>query len=187
MTKFRLLHVLLFSFLIFQIGTAQNKYYGLKKAQIKKLSTVQLTNGLKSFPESYLYGMHGDSLILLTDVSTWVQPTFFAKSKISISGYTELVISSRADRRRKSLIWGTIIGAVSYAVVQKSSAQKPYERTVAQSLAGQPSNSGQIEGVIAGVTGFGFGMIIGQTLAKRKMNLKKQRRAALKTLKEFSY
>jgi len=187
MTKFRLLLVLSFSFLAFQTGIAQTEYYGLKKAQIKKLSTVQLINGVKSFPESYLYGMHGDSLILLTDVSSWTQPTFFAKSKISIAGYEELIISSRADRRKKSMIWGTILGAVSYAVVKKSSAQKPYERTVAQSLVGQPSNSGQIEGIIAGVTGFGMGMIIGQTLAKRKINLKKQRRAALKTLKEFSY
>jgi len=116
-----------------------------------------------------------------------VQPTFFAKSKISIAGYTELIISSRADRRKKSLIWGTILGAVSYAVVQKASSQKSYERTVSQILIGQPSNSGQIEGIIAGVTGFGIGMIIGQTLSKRKMNLRKQKRAALKTLKEFSY
>ena len=187
MTKLRPLLIFLFSFLTFQMGTAQTEYYGLKKAQIKKLSTVELKNGLKSFPESYLYGMHGDSLILLTDVSSWVQPTFFAKSKISIAGYTELIISSRADRRKKSLIWGTILGAVSYAVVQKASSQKSYERTVSQILIGQPSNSGQIEGIIAGVTGFGIGMIIGQTLSKRKMNLKKQKRAALKTLKEFSY
>jgi len=62
MTKLRPLLIFLFSFLTFQMGTAQTEYYGLKKAQIKKLSTVELKNGLKSFPESYLYGMHGDSL-----------------------------------------------------------------------------------------------------------------------------
>lgn len=188
MIKIRhLLLTLLVLALACQVSLAQKEYHGLTKSEIKKLSTIELSKGEKKFPPSYLYGMHGDSLILLTDVSHWNEPTFFAKSKISIGGYDELLVSSRAERRRKSMIWGTIFGGLSYALVQRATSTKSYETTISKTILGQQPSNGQIEGVIAGVTGFGFGMIIGQTVAKRKMNLRKQQRKALRDLKEFSY
>ena len=182
-----LISTLLILALAFQISIAQKDYYGLSKKEIKNLSTIELVKGNKKFPESYMYGMHGDSLILLTDVSSWNEPTFFAKSKISIGGYDELIVSSKAERKRKSMLWGALFGGLSYAVALKSTKTKAYERTVSKTILGQKSNNGQIEGVMAGITGFGFGMIIGQTLAKRKLNLRKQQRKALRELREFSY
>jgi len=182
-----LLSTLLILALAFQISIAQKEYHGLTKSEIRKLSSIELIKGEKKFPESFLYGMHGDSLILLTDVSHWNEPTFIAKTKVSIGGYDELIISSRAERRRKAMIWGTILGGISYAAAQQATKTKSYETTISKSILGQQPSNGQIEGVIAGVTGFGLGMIIGQTLAKRKMNLRKQQRKALRDLREFSY
>jgi len=155
--------------------------------EVKQLSTVQLIKGEKKFPESYLYGMKGDSLILLTDISGWNEKTVYAKSKISIAGYDELLVSSRADRRRKSVLWGTLIGGVSFALAQRNAKANSSERSVGKNLLGQALNQGYIEGTIAGVTGFGIGMIIGQWTAKRKINLRKQQRRALRDLREFSY
>ena len=85
------------------------------------------------------------------------------------------------------MLWGAILGAASFAVVQGATQTKSYERTVSKAVLGQKEHKGYIEGVIAGVTGFGAGMIIGQTLAKRKFNLKSQKRKAMKDLREFSY
>ncbi len=170
------------------ISTAQQHYFGLSKMQIKQLSTVNLISGEKEFPESYLYGMHGDSLVLLTDISTWNEKSIFAKSKISIAGYDELTISTRAERRRKSLLWGTLIGAASFAIAKNVVTNKPYEQqSVGKAVLGQRPFNGNIVGTIAGVTGFGVGMVIGQVTAKRRISLKKQKRKALRQLKEFSY
>jgi len=169
------------------LATAQKESIGLSKMQIKQLSTVQLVKGDKVFPESYLYGMHGDSLVLLTDISGWNDQSLFAKSKISVSKYDELHISSRAERRRKSVLWGSIIGAVSFAIARNATKTSNGERSVGKRVLGQQAHNGYIEGTIAGVTGFGFGMIIGQTLAKRKFNLRKQKRKALRELKAFNY
>lgn len=187
MNKFRLCISFLLVVFVMQLGTTQQKYFKLSKREIKQLSTVELVKGMKKFPESYLYGMHGDNLILLTDISKWNEPTVFAKSKISVEGYDELIISNKADRRQKSLLWGGLLGAVSYAAVKKATETKPYETTISKLITGQQPNNGQIEGVIAGITGFGLGMIIGQTLSKRKMNLKKQKKASMRKLREFTY
>lgn len=155
--------------------------------QIKQLSTVQLVKGEKVFPESYLFGMHGDSLVLLTDISAWNDKSLFAKSKISVSRYDELHISSKAERTRKSVLWGSIIGAVSFAVARKATKTDFNEQSVGKRVLGQQPHQGYIEGTIAGVTGFGIGMIIGQTLAKRKFNLRSQKRKAMKELRAFQY
>ncbi len=194
MMRCRLLISFLFVAFAFQISSAQNffnknptKYHRLTKSQIKNLSTVELSKGTKIFPESYLYGMKGDSLILLTDISKWNENSIFAKSNISVSNYDELILTSKAERRQKSALWGAILGGLSYALVQKATATKSYERTISKILTGQQSNNGQLEGVIAGVTGMGLGMIIGQTLAKRKFNLKKQKKASMRKIKEFTY
>jgi len=194
MLRFRLLiSFLLFAFAI-QISSAQSflnknpkKYHNLTKSEIKKLSTVELSKGLKVFPESYLYGMKGDSLILLTDISGWNDPTAFAKSSISVSNYDQLILTNKAERRKKSAIWAAILGGLSYAIVQKATETKPFERNVSQLITGQQANTGQMEGIIAGITGAGLGMIIGQTLAKRKFNLKKQKKASMRKIKEFSF
>lgn len=184
---FRILTLLLLVLFLSPTTHAQQRYFGLTKMQVKRLSTVSLINGEKEFPESYLYGMHGDSLILLTDISAWEENSIFAKSKISIAGYEELTISSRAERRRKSVLWGSIIGAASYAIAQRATQDNFLERSVGKTLLGQRPFQGYIVGTIAGITGFGAGMVIGQVLAKRKISLKKQKRKALKQLKEFSY
>ena len=194
MLRFRLLiSFLLFAFAI-QISSAQSflnknpkKYYNLTKSEIKKLSTVELSKGLKVFPESYLYGMKGDSLILFTDISGWNDPTAFAKSNISVSNYDQLILTNKAERRKKSAIWAAILGGLSYVVVQKATETKPFERNVSQLITGQQANTGQMEGIIAGITGAGLGMIIGQTLAKRKFNLKKQKKASMRKIREFSF
>ena len=194
MTTPKLIAVLLLVIGFATTNTAQNKlfnfqdkYFGLSKMQIKQLSTVQLIKGEKKFPESYLYGMKGDSLILLTDISEWNEKSLFAKSKISTAKYDELVVSSKADRRRKSVLWGTLIGAASFAIAQKASRTHNGERSVGKRVLGQAAHNGYIEGTIAGVTGFGIGMIIGQAVAKRKINLRTQKRKALRELREFSY
>ncbi len=163
------------------------KHHKLTKAEIKKLSTVELSKETKVFPESYLYGMKGDSLILLTDISGWNDPSIFAKSTISVSNYDKLILTNKAERLKKSALWGGILGALSYAVVQNATANKPFERSVTQLITGQRANTGQLEGIIAGVTGMGLGMIIGQTLAKRKFNLKNQKKASMRKIKEFTY
>ena len=194
MLRFRLLISFLFCAFAIQVCSAQNflnknpkKHHKLTKSQIKKLSTVELSKGIKVFPESYLYGMKGDSLILLTDISRRDESSIFAKSNISVVNYDELILTNRAERLRKSALWGGILGGLSYAIVQRSTANKPFERNVAQLITGQKANTGQLEGIIAGVTGMGLGMIIGQTLAKRKFNLKKQKKDSLRKLKAFTY
>jgi len=185
MPRLLLLSILFCS--VFSFVNAQKDYIGLSKMQIKQLSTVQLVKGEKAFPESYLYGMHGDSLVLLTDISNWNDKSLYAKSKISVSRYDELHITSRAERRRKSVIWGSIIGAASFAIARNVARTSNDERSVGKRVLGQQPHNGYIEGTIAGVTGFGVGMIIGQTLAKRTFNLRKQKRKALRELKAFNY
>ena len=159
----------------------------LKPKEIKKLTFIQLEGGEKKFPDSYLFGMRDDNLILATDIATkWSDKSLFVKSEVNIKKYDYLVMLNRKEKHRKMAIWGAIFGAAGYYIFQKEAIPTPYE-TRNKSILGQPTNNGRIEGIIGAITGAGFGIIIGNQLAKRRVNLRKQRTKAVRKLKEFSF
>lgn len=159
----------------------------LKPKEIKKLTFIQLEGKDKKFPDSYLLGMRDNNLILATDIAeNWADKTLFVKSEINLKHYDYLTMVNRKEKHRKMAIWGAIFGAVGYYVAQKESQATPFELRN-KTILGQPPNRGIIEGVMGGITGAGFGIIIGSHLAKRRINLKRQKTKAVRQLKEFSF
>ena len=160
----------------------------LKPKEIKKLTMIQLEGkDEKKFPDSYLLGMRDERLILATDIATnWTDKSLYVKSEVNLRNYTHLTMLNRKEKHRKMAIWGAIFGAAGYYFVQSNAA--PTEREARNKiLLGQDTNNGVIEGVIGGITGAGFGMIVGRFLAKRRINLRKHRTKAVRKIKEFSF
>lgn len=171
-----------------QVKRYQNKNkLKLKPKEIKKLTFIQLEGGDKKFPDSYLLGMRDNNLILATDIAeNWSDKSLFVKSEVNLKYYDHLTMVNRKEKLRKMGIWGAIFGAAGYYFVQKKALPTPYEVRNKRIL-GQPINNGRVEGIMGAITGAGFGMIIGNQLAKRRMNLKRQNTKAVRKLKEFSF
>lgn len=177
------------------LGVAQTKakpYHSnnqlkLKPKEIKKLTFIQLQGKDKMFPDSYLLGMRDNNLILATDIARqWTDKTLFVKSEVNLKNYDYLTMINRGEKHRKMAIWGAVFGAVGYYIAQKNSQPTAYE-VRNKTILGQPTNSGVMEGIMGGITGVGFGMIIGGQLAKRRVNLNRQKTKAVRKLKEFSF
>ena len=159
----------------------------LKPKEIRKLTFIQLEGGEKKFPDSYLLGMRDNNLILATDIAQkWSDKSLYVKSEVNLKFYDHLVMLNRKEKHRKMAIWGAIFGAAGYYFARKKALPTPFE-VRNKTLLGQPTNNGVIEGVMGGITGAGFGLIIGTHLAKRRINLRKQRTKAVRKLKEFSF
>ncbi len=159
----------------------------LKPREIKKLTFIQLQGGDKQFPDSYLLGMRDNNLILATDIAQkWSDKSLFVKSEVNLKYYDHLLMVNRKEKLRKMGIWGAIFGAAGYFFAQKKALPTPYE-VRNKSILGQPTNNGRIEGIMGAITGVGFGMIIGNQLAKRRINLKRNNTKAVRKLKEFSF
>lgn len=159
----------------------------LKPKEIRKLTFIELQGKDKKFPDSYLLGMRDDNLILATDIADkWTDKSLFVKSEINLKNYDFLTMVNRKEKLRKMAIWGAIFGAVGYYVTQKQSQATPFELRN-KTILGQTPNNGYIEGIMGGITGAGFGIIIGGQLAKRRINLKRQKTKAVRKLKEFSF
>ncbi|MEM9888166.1 MAG: hypothetical protein AAF849_19895 [Bacteroidota bacterium] len=137
----------------------------------RTLDKVTLYKADHSFPESYLKQVNKDSMVLLTDVSTWLEPPLYARTKLHTKDYDYMVISPYKDRLRNSLIWGAILGSVSYYFSREISRTKANDVSITQRITRQPGHDGVIPGIIGGVTGFGIGIIIGQHISKKKVKL----------------
>ncbi len=159
----------------------------LKPKEIKKLTFIQLEGKDKKFPDSYLLGMRDNNLILATDIAEkWTDKSLFVKSEVNLKHYDYLTMVNQKEKHRKMAIWGAIFGAVGYYVAQKESQATSFELRN-KTILGQAPNNGVIEGIMGGITGAGFGIIIGTQLAKRRVNLKRQKTKAVRKLKEFSF
>jgi len=157
----------------------------LKPREIRKLTFIELVKGEKKFPDSYLLGLRDDNLILATDISSWVDDPLFVKSEIALKNYDHLIILERHTKMKKMALWGALLGAGGYWLVNKNSKATPLELRN-KTLLGQKPNNGIIESVIGGVTGFALGTIIGRHLAKKKISVKNQQRV-IRQLKEVSF
>ncbi len=159
----------------------------LKPKEIKKLTFIQLEGRDKKFPDSYLLGMRDNNLILATDIAEkWTDKSLYVKSEINLKYYDHLTMVNQKEKHRKMAIWGAVFGAAGYYFAQKKSQATPFELRN-KTILGQPPHSGIIEGIMGGITGVGFGIIIGTQLAKRRINLKSQKTKAVRKLKEFSF
>ena len=159
----------------------------LKPAEIKKLTFIELRGKNKRFPDSYLLGMRDDNLILATDIADkWMDNSLYVKSEINLKHYDYLTMVNRKEKIRKTAIWGAIFGAIGYFVTQRQSQATSFE-VRNKLILGQEPNNGVIEGIMGGITGVGFGIIVGSQLAKRRINLKRQKTKAVRKLQEFSF
>jgi len=160
----------------------------IKPKEIKKLTFIQLEGrNEKKFPDSYLLGMRDDNLILATDISSGFRDKAnYVKAEVNLKNYDYLTMVNRKEKFKKMAIWGSIFGALGYYFVQKNSKPSPYEARN-KIILGQPVNNGVAEGIMGGITGAGFGIIIGAQLARKRINLKNQSRKAVRKLKEFSF
>jgi len=157
----------------------------LKPNKIRGLTLVQLEKGKKKFPDSYLLGLRDDKLILATEISSLMNEALFVKSEISLFKYDYLTILDPKVQRRKSLIWGTLLGAGSYWWINQNLRSKPLEARQRVFL-GQRADSDFIVSLIGGITGAALGSVIGRHLAKRKINLRSEKRI-LRQLREVSF
>lgn len=157
----------------------------LKPSKIRGLTLVQLEKGEKKFPDSYLLGLRNDKLIVATEISSLMDDALFVKSEVSLFKYDYLTMLDPRVQRRKSLIWGTVLGAGSYWLVNQNLRSKPIEARQRIFL-GQRADSDFIVSVIGGITGAALGSIIGRHLAKRKINLRSEKKI-LRQLKEVSF
>lgn len=148
----------------------------------RKLPKVELFSEKGNFPESYLYRLQSDSLVLLTDISSWTQPPFYAVSTINPNHYDYFTIQYPKETLTKSLIWGSILGVTSFYVVRGFTRTLDSERSIIQVLSRQGGHDGIVPGIMAGVTGFGIGVIIGQHLSKRKVMINQKRNDELRRM-----
>ena len=183
----KVLPILLFSMLFSAYSFAQR--YGsttLHPKDIKKLSTIELESEGRMFPKSKLFRMHRDSVLLFTDIAQRGETPLYVQKKLSPKGFDYVTVTNRAEKTKFRLIGGAIFGTLGYMitknVTRKTAAEVP---NIGQ--LGQDGNSGTIESIIGGITGVGFGMLVGEFFASRRMNLKKNQRKALKEIKRFAY
>ncbi|MEM0995210.1 MAG: hypothetical protein AAGI49_19420 [Bacteroidota bacterium] len=139
--------------------------------KVRTLDKVKLYRADTFFPESYLKQVDKDSMVLLTDVSSWIEPPLYAKTTLNMKDYDYMIVSSYKDRLKNSLIWGAIIGSAAYYLSKELSQTAATDYSTIQRITGQPGHSGVVPGIIGGVTGFGVGIIIGQYISKKKVKL----------------
>ena len=109
-----------------------------------------------------------------------------SEKKLSLKGFDYATVSNRKEKAKFRLIGGAIFGALGYVVVRNSTRVATNEVPNLSSL-GQEANSGTIESIIGGITGFGFGMLVGEFLSGKRLDLRKNQRKTLKELKRYAY
>ncbi len=158
-----------------------------KEKEIKKMSTVLLEKNEQKYPKSYLYRIKKDSITLIAPVKDvkGEKPVFCYK-KLSLKDFDKLTVSNREERIKFSLIGGLIFGSLGY-VIMRNAAQGDIREQPNIAFLGQRANSGRVEAMLGGLTGFGLGVLIGDLIADRKIDLRRQERQAVKRLKALSY
>lgn len=159
----------------------------VKSEQIKKMSTVILEKDGQKFPKSYLYRMTKDSISLITPVmERYNQDPIYCRKKLAFSDFDYLTVSNRSERLRFQLIGGLALGTLSY-IVTRNATRGDINDEPNLILLGQRANSGKIEAALMGLTGFGLGILVGELLSEKKINLRRNQRRMVKDLKRYSY
>jgi len=157
-----------------------------KEVRVEKLTLIELEKGKNKYPKSYLRKVQGDSLYLYSTIKLPDKSTTYTQKSISLGDFDKIKITNKKERLRKSLLWGFGIGAVSYFVTQKY-AENPAVVVGSSSTSVFPKagSSGIVEGLNAGLIGFGVGIILYNQILHTKMDIKDQKREILKKLKDY--
>lgn len=180
--------LLAFLFLSVSFLNAQNRSkVRFKPDQIKKMSTVILEKDGFKYPKSYLYRMDKDSITLICPVrGERYAEQVYCQKKMAFDDWDYLTVSKRSERVRYSLICGLAVGTLSY-ILTKNALQGDINDEPNLRILGQQANPGRIEATIMGVTGFGLGILIGDLLSDKKVDLRRNQRRKVKELKRYSY
>lgn len=156
-----------------------------KEVKVENLTLIELEKGKNKYPQSYLRKVQGDSLYLFSTVKLPDKSTTYAKKSILLGDFDYIKITNKKERLKNSLLWGFGLGAVSYFVVQKY-AENPAV-AVGGGTTGLPKagSTGVVEGLNAGLFGFGIGIILYNQILHTKMSVQDQKREILKKLKDY--
>lgn len=165
----------------------QLKPSSLKPKEIKKLSKVEVVMNGKKLPESRLYGIRESNLVVLMDIAPEKASAIYVEKEIPLDSYDYLIVSSKKNKVKQSLIWGLAIGGLSYFVGKKAGQSDAEVLHPLQQKLKQKPNSGHIEGIGLGIIGGGLGILLGRQFSKKKIDLKVQQMKTLKKLDAFHF
>lgn len=155
-----------------------------KEVKVEKLTLIELEKGKNKYPSSYLRKVQGDSLYLYSTIKLPDKSITYTQKSILLGDFDKIKITNKKERLRKSLLWGFGIGAVSYFVTQKY-ANNPAVVVGSSSVFPKAGSSGIVEGLNAGLVGFGVGIILYNQILHTKMDIKDQKKEILKKLKDY--
>ncbi|MDG2448947.1 MAG: hypothetical protein P8M34_04900 [Saprospiraceae bacterium] len=158
----------------------------ISKKQIRKLSKIHLFSGKKAYSESFLKGIRGDSLSLYTPLYHEQSGLFYTPSKVDFNNFDRATIINKRSRIRNVVVAATTLGVASFFATKAIAKAGPGRRFVAPGIdprVNRPLNSGNIEGIMAGVIGAGLGMLIGEKFFKKNINFNEDRRKAKRIIR----
>ncbi len=184
----KLFTILLVVFVLFSTSelVAQKKIPIPPTSEIRQLPRLEMKTGKKEHPVAYLKGIKNDKLLLFQDIAPRSQfKSVFIEKQITIDGIDEIRASKRKDRILWGVVGGAVLGAISYKIANRYT--KTQQENLALRALGQSNSGNTVESIIGGVTGFGLGVMIGAQLSEKRLNVRKNKREALKILKAYSY
>lgn len=155
-----------------------------KEVKVEKLTLIELEKGKNKYPNSYLRKVKGDSLYLYSTIRLPDKSITYAQKSVLLGDFDKIKITNKKERLKKSLIWGLGLGTVTYFVTQKY-AENPAVTVGSSSVFPKAGSSGVVEGLNAGLIGFGIGIILYNQILHTKMDIKEQKREILKKLKDY--
>ncbi len=132
----------------------------LKPRQIHKLPKVDLDLIEKTYPQSYLYRVKRNSIVLInrTYHRTTHDANYF-QGEINFDEINTITVHSR-KRKFKTNLWGALIGGTVGYLVGKSVAKEDFKQISIELLNQQPT-TGFIEPILGTIVGASIGVAIG--------------------------
>ena len=176
--------ILFFSILFINAGFSQSDE--MKNKDIRKLSKIHLFRGDKAYPESFLKAVRNDSLLLYTSLYHKDSGLFFTDAIVDFNNFDRATIINKKKRIRNTVLASASMGLASFFITKHLTKADPSRAFISPGTdprVNRPLNSGNTEGVLAGVIGAGVGLIIGEKFFKTRIDLRKDRRKAKRLIK----
>lgn len=176
--------LLLFILLASSYGQRKKGYIDSK--EIKKMNPIEIQIGERKLPKAYLFRVKNDSLDLFCQVSDLKnEATVFSELRLAVADLDHIKVTDRKAQLKYTLLTGLALGVVGYAIANRATKNKNNNDNI--NIIGQGGSNNTIESVLGGITGFGFGILIGKQFGYTKFNNRQKEKYVVKELKKFAY
>lgn len=183
----KFLFTTLFFFLFLASPFAQRKGKYIDSKQISKMNQIEIRVGDRQLPKAKLYRVKNDSLDLFVKVSDLKdEATVYSELRLAVVDLDHIKVTDRKAKFKFSVLTGLAFGALGYAIANRMTQNDDANDNI--NIIQQGDSNNTIESILGGITGFGFGVIIGNHFGGRKEFTKRQKeKYIVKELKKYAY